>query len=715
MLRYFGERLPRFDGELMEERKSEPGHSSPSCTTTPLIARVLAVARLKSVTFLYCRSNSRVFQAVLESSPPPDLCSGSFISARGEWQPYGGKRPGFGPHELLVKSIDMLAVPADYSWRAQEEPRRRMLLRARSEALGAVETYFAGAEFVRVETPLIVGQEAAAGTTRPFEVRQGNESAYLTVNNLITQQKYQQAGLQRVYQFSRLFWAHKLRNRFSANEFQLLEYSLRGTVESIREVTEAIMEAIRCTLAELWTSAAAKTWAQEMPSGLVQPLKGLPVLSHDQVMQYCYDANLRLEGQAHVLPTAVDAIILKKVHAPGYWLVDSPGETSPFYARRRVGAGNRVFSCDVELRLGGVPNVGAGSEWNTDPGVAELAVQSWSNANVAAGYVSFLRNGLPGASGFTLGLDRLLMGLLGVGHVDQLTVEPRHVHTFRNSPSARFPLQRNVAPCELRIQHCVPNASACTRAAAALRSATRLLDSSGFLPCTTSAVGAWWERGWSNNSGPEIAWFESVASFTGLSALRHHRLLTEGVERIYEIGALVPSEPWWNPGVGLAVSWVGNSLREVLVLARRVLNCFIDGISPHPRQEAKRTVTRRTLSPPRGGGHWAARGPRRDPAAFELLLKPDFDGGRERVAVTGGLLSNGVAQMFDRTVKSEAATPGGEEFRDASVNAARQSALDSFFAAAPPPAGTFLLRLDSDIWGANGYGIESLNDSVGLP
>ena len=272
-----------------------------------LVGRVIRVLTAKTVAFVWCWTPPQLVQCVVprevSKTPPP---VGSVIAVTGTWQPYGGKRPGFASQEMAAERVQILTTPANLQaaqqrWSSLD---RSIALVARGKAIAAVEQYLRNHDFARIETPVVVGGQATVGATNPFVVQTDREKAYLTVNNILRQHEYQQSGLSRIYEVSRLFWAQHYSDRFSLNEIYLLEYSVAGAErKAIMALTEELLEVIRHAVLQVVDENGGKR------SVLTSSLLDLPVSTFAEVVERAVQAGITPGGAGHVLSSVVDSVV----------------------------------------------------------------------------------------------------------------------------------------------------------------------------------------------------------------------------------------------------------------------------------------------------------------------------------------------------------------------------------------------------------------------
>ncbi len=527
------------------------------------------VLTTKTVVFVWCWTPPQLVQCIVPravSKTPPPI--GSVIAVTGVWQPYGGKRQGFASQEMVAEQVQILTSPtnplaAQQRWSSLDRP---IALVARSKAIAAAEQYLRDHDFARIETPVIVGNQATVGATAPFVVQTDREKAYLTVNNILRQHEYQQCGLPQIYEISRLFWAQHYSDRFSLNEIYLLEYSMAGTErKAVMMLTEELLEVIRHAVLKVVSEYGGKR------SVLTKSLRNLPVLTFAEVVERAIQAGITLRHAGHVLPSVVDSIVAGQLGSAGFWVIDAPADASPFYTRR-IASDSGIIGCSMELRLTSVPNAGAGSEWVTEAEMGEEITASWSETPAGSHYLDILRRGLPPCTGFTLGLDRLLMHLLELQNIRQIVPQVRDRRSFRNAPPVIRQERTLIEPDRFTALPARPITMASSKQIARV---SEWLESRDFLPCISSLLTDPWSLVLAGVPPVETNYFGRAVPLVVDRAVVHHELLSEGLDRIFEIGP-VAGTPWWRPGWKLDVSWIDPEISELQEMAITLIRMLAD-------------------------------------------------------------------------------------------------------------------------------------------
>ena len=232
-----------------------------------------------------------------------------------------------------------------------------------------------------------------------------------------------------------------------------------------------------------------------------------------------------------------------------------------------------MVGCSMELRLASVPNAGAGSEWVTDAEMGEEIIASWRETPAGSHYLEILRRGLPPCTGFTLGLDRLLMHLLEVQNIRLLVPQARDRRSFRNAPPV---VQQERALIEPDRFAAMPVAATTSASSKQIARVCEWLEGRGFTPCISSLLADPWSLVLTGASSVETNYFGRAVPLVVDRAVTHHELLSEGLDRIFEIGPVATGTPWWRPGWKLDVSWIDPEMPELQEMAITLTRMLAD-------------------------------------------------------------------------------------------------------------------------------------------
>jgi aspartyl/asparaginyl-tRNA synthetase len=623
-----------------------------------VVGRVVRTEVLKQLMFAWCWQPPALVQCVVPHGAGPRPRVGSFARFVGSFREYGGHRTDCLPVELTTEQVEVLTVPTvQHPGQGLDGLSRSRALFARATAITTAETFLSHAGLLRVEAPVVVGPEAAAGSTTPFRLCAGRQHAYLAVSGIVGLHDYLAGGLGRVYQMSRLFWGHHSSDRSFLTEINLIEFALAGGGRrGVIALAERLIEAIRISLSQVP--------ALGNPAILGIPLTGLPVLTHAELIsRTAAMANSAPEAAGHVVPRAAARAITSELGTPGFWLLDPPASTTPHYVRSVPGmVGPR--SVAVDLHLAGVGESASGSEWIIDPAQARAVTADWPDQGAAASYLAAVDRGIPDATAaISIGVDRLLMYLLGLSQVAAVVPAVRNSATFRTATShacAGSTTAKIIPPA-------APSVRSVTTGARRIAHAVDWLLANGFVECMTSLL----SEPWAERLGahlPVVDYFGRRACLVPRREPAHHRYLSECPARIFEIGPVARGGGHWaSPAWTLTASFIDPEQEQLEAVAERLLS-ILTGDDSAAGSNWKASMT------PMRPGH---------PGYFRGSLT-----GRSLTAVTWSVDGRLVA---DAGIWIAAASDLADAFGDeATLDLA---SLREFLESEPPPAGSITVHL----------------------
>ncbi len=321
----------------------------------------------------------------------------------------------------------------------------RRALDARSAATGAIRRFFDERGFREVETPLL--QPIAGGAiARPFVTHHNalDIDLYLRVAPELFLKRLLVGGAERVYELNRSFRNEGVSTRHNP-EFTMLEaYEAYVDYEHTMTLVESLVRAIaEGVLGGLTIEAGGRTidltapFARKSMFEAIQETTGLALLepwtdgNASAVATAARGAGVHVEEgwtAGKVVAEIYEQKVEKALMEPTF-VVGFPKEVSPLAKDHRSIPG---FTEQADLILAGVEMAPIYSELN-DPDEQRRRFRQQAAARAAGDeegmvpdedFLEALSYGMPPAGGFGLGIDRLLMILLGVSSIREVITFP---------------------------------------------------------------------------------------------------------------------------------------------------------------------------------------------------------------------------------------------------------------------------------------------------
>ncbi len=349
----------------------------------------------------------------------------------------------------------------EHRWKQlKNDARLRKNLETRAKIVSATRAFFDAREYLEVETPLVVAKPGMEPHLEPFQttVRDpfGNPyEAFLITSPEYAMKKLLVAGFSKIYQITKCFRNGEAFEGRHNPEFTMIEWYRTGTdYRGIMDDTEALVKYV----AELALGKTEITW-RGVSIDLGQPWERLTV--RDAMKTYAQvdldaalsDKKILIEAAAalgHALPEDVSwddaffSVFLNVVephlgatrptflyeYPVSMAALSKPSSLDPRYAER------------FELYVGGLELANAYTEL-TDAKEQRRRLEEERDLRAQLGrirydldedFVAALEEGMPAAGGIALGVDRLVMLLLGEEDIRSVTTFP--ADTMFDTPSA---------------------------------------------------------------------------------------------------------------------------------------------------------------------------------------------------------------------------------------------------------------------------------------
>ncbi len=327
------------------------------------------------------------------------------------------------------------------------------VMRVRSVLAQAIHEYFAGKNYVYVNTPLITGSDCeGAGemfqvTTIGYSTEYKNEQEYyendffgkragLSVSGQLEGEMAAMA-MGKIYTFGPSFRAENSNTPKHLAEFWHVEPEI--AFAELPEVIETAEDMIKHVIRKLLDTCPneMKFFDEHFEKGLIDRLEEL--ISHEfGVVTYTEAIKLLKEsGENFVYPvewgcdlqTEHERYISEKVFKKAVFVTDYPKEIKSFYMKQNPD-GKTVAA--VDLLVPGVGEIIGGSEREADyDKLAATMKERGMNLDLYSDYLELRKYGSVPHGGFGLGFERLIMYVTGMQNIRDVILFPRTVGTIR--------------------------------------------------------------------------------------------------------------------------------------------------------------------------------------------------------------------------------------------------------------------------------------------
>ncbi|MBB2487893.1 aspartate--tRNA(Asn) ligase [Mitsuaria sp. WAJ17] len=302
----------------------------------------------------------------------------------------------------------------DHRYLDLRHPKKQLAFRVQSHLEWAARNFLVQRGFLELHTPKITagGSESGAAV---FKLPYFSQQACLVQSPQFYMQMAMAAGMDRVYEVGPVFRAESAQTNRHATEFTCLDVE-----QSWLEDTGALMDLAEALLHEMLLAVRQRYGAEIMKSlGLPVevPETPIPRLPLAMARQLSPDlASARLSHQAEQL------LCKHARELSGHsfvFITDYPAADRPFYTRCHETAPSAApLSCSFDLLWRGMEIASGCLREHRHDRLARQAAESGLDDQALSHYLRdfylpMFRNGCPPHGGFGIGLDRLMMALMG--------------------------------------------------------------------------------------------------------------------------------------------------------------------------------------------------------------------------------------------------------------------------------------------------------------
>ncbi|WP_167827958.1 aspartate--tRNA(Asn) ligase [Pyrolobus fumarii] len=331
-----------------------------------------------------------------------------------------------------------LAIRLRYRWIDLREPRHATPIIAAAVAAEAASKFFAEQGFIEIFTPKIVAS-ATEGGAEVFPIIYFEKEAFLAQSPQLYKQMGVISGLERVYEIGPAFRAEKHHTVRHLTEFTSVDFEM-GFIKSYEDVMKVVEGAVTAMIEAIQSDPRTKPLLEEYyPQALeLKPPREYPRVPIDEAYRLLREAGLEIEEDEDLGTEGekkLGEIYEKEYGAPLVFVTMYPWSVRPFYTMK---AREEPWSCPEEPRFTNPKRtysfdllfkgleVATGGQREHCPRILEEQLRE-KGLNPAAfdWYLEMFRHGAPPHGGAGIGLERVVMQLLGLGNIREARFVPR--------------------------------------------------------------------------------------------------------------------------------------------------------------------------------------------------------------------------------------------------------------------------------------------------
>lgn len=312
-------------------------------------------------------------------------------------------------------------------------PRSKAIFRIRSEVLRAGRDYFHAHGFTEITTSNIIAASSEGGTDT-YTVDWFGRDCYLSQSPQLYKQMMMASGMDRVFEIARYFRAEKHNTVRHLNESTAFDLEVAWI-----EDEDEVMQVIEGLLHHIWKHVV-ETCPQELEAlGADVPVPALPFrrVQYGEAMELINArAGDRLEKPLEFgddIGTEAERILGEVMQEEGhdfYFITKWPLAAKPFYCQPEEAdvasqSDPKALSRSFDLDYRGVELI-SGAQRIHDAELLKAGIERWGlNPDDFGDYLDAFRYGMPPHGGCGLGIERILMQMLGLPNIREAILFPR--------------------------------------------------------------------------------------------------------------------------------------------------------------------------------------------------------------------------------------------------------------------------------------------------
>ena len=300
----------------------------------------------------------------------------------------------------------------DYKWLDMRNPKNTLIRQVESCMTEAMREYLYKNKFTEIHSPKLIGTASESGSD-VFEVKYFDREAYLAQSPQFYKQMALAGGLDRVFEVGPVFRAENSNTNRHATEFTGfdLEFAYIDSYEDVMSLEEDLLIAGLSAVKEKYGDEILENYGKEV----IIPTKPFPRMKLNDLYQEFHDlygfdipkediGDMNAEAEKLTYRYAQE-----KFGSEFMFIVDYAATKRPFYHMR-----------DENGKLQGYDLIWRGTEITSGAQREHRYEELCKNAKEKGlgkdveFYLQFFKYGCPPHGGFGIGLDRLVMLLLGL-------------------------------------------------------------------------------------------------------------------------------------------------------------------------------------------------------------------------------------------------------------------------------------------------------------
>ncbi len=312
---------------------------------------------------------------------------------------------------LPIGSESFIDQRLDYRWIDLRQPKNQLIFQVQTVMASALREFLQERHFIEIHSPKLIPTASESGS-EVFEVKYFDRKAYLAQSPQFYKQMAMASGFERIFECGPVFRAEKSHTKKHATEFTGfdLEFSFINSFEDVMKLEEEMLAHMLKRIKESYGEQIKETFNVDVivPTLPFPRMKLADVYSQLE-KRYGFKVDESEKGDLTTEAERLCENLAKEMFGHEFlFITDYSAEKRAFYHMRKDGIpqGYDLIWKGVEI------TTGAQREHRYDILKAQ-AKEKGLDKDVEF-YLEFFKYGMPPHGGFGLGLDRMIMVLLGI-------------------------------------------------------------------------------------------------------------------------------------------------------------------------------------------------------------------------------------------------------------------------------------------------------------
>ncbi len=322
-------------------------------------------------------------------------------------------------HPLPVDPIGRLESNIDtrLNHRALDMRNQRTasIFKLRHHVLQSLRKTLSEKKFLEITTPKIIGS-ASEGGANLFSLDYFGKTAYLAQSPQLYKEQMT-IGLERVFEISNFYRAEKSHTGRHLTEFTSID------IEAAFMDYEDVMDILEYLVLEVYKFASENCKKEQEVIGhtIEIPVSPFERITYNDCIEELKKEGEKVEFGDDLLDSHLR--IIGKNHPGFYFLIDWPMKLKPFYIREKDE--DPTISRSFDLQYGFLELSSGGTRLHDSKLLKERLAEQGLDPAQFTDHLKTFDWGMPPHSGWGMGLDRLMITLIGMDNVREVVLYPR--------------------------------------------------------------------------------------------------------------------------------------------------------------------------------------------------------------------------------------------------------------------------------------------------